>query len=126
MSLKLVSVLLFLSLISSSLLAGTVKKIEVQGNSKIESDAILNKVQIKVGESLDSAKVSADIRALFAMGYFFNISVFEESTAGGVKLIYKVKEKPVVEKYSFNGNSAVSDTDIQEAVELKEFEICSK
>ena len=79
-----------------------------------------------MGEPLDSTKVSADIRAVFAMGYFFNISVFEESMAGGIKLIYKVKEKPVVEKYSFNGNSAVSDTDIQEAVELKEFEICSK
>lgn len=100
-----------------------VAAIEVVGNKRIETGAIESKVRSKIGSALDSEVVREDIRTLFATGFFDDISVEQDPTAGGVKLIFKVVERPIIGKIEFKGVDSLEDDDKRDAVKVKEFEV---
>lgn len=102
---------------------GSVSKLLVRGNKKIEADAILARLKTKVGEPVDRLKVREDIQSIFNMGYFFNVEVDQASSAGGVELTYIVTEKPSVVEIVVNGNEEVNDEDLGEAAGIKPYEI---
>src|SRR5262249_15206382 len=80
-----------------------VKVIDIVGNHKIESAAIRSRIRIQVGDKLDRERVSEDIRSLYGMGYFDAISADAEPTEGGARLVFKVKEKPIISKIKYEG-----------------------
>ena len=94
-----------------------VKKIEVEGNAKVESDAVLNLLGTKEGEPLSQGKVREDIRALYDLGYFSDIRVFKEPAGSGLKLVIEVKEKPAITIIEFKGLEEVKEDDIRKAME---------
>lgn len=100
-----------------------ISKISVQGNRKIETDAILQKIQSKVGQKLESEKVQDDVKAIFKLGYFYNIEVSKTNAADGVQLLFQVTEKPSIVEIVYNGNDELSDDDLKEASGLKSYEI---
>lgn len=132
--------MLKLSLVSSWLVASLVlmpvvtlaadfkiTTIDVQGQRKIEKDAILNKIKMKEGETYSDAKLSEqvkeDIRSVFALGYFYNIEVRKESTANGLKMIFQVVEKPSIGEIVFDGNVDLKTDELTEALPIKAYEI---
>lgn len=103
--------------------AELVKKIKIEGNLKIESDAILAKMVSKEGQEFSIEELRQDVQKLFQMGYFYDVQVFREKTSDGIALTYKVVEKPSVAEIEYNGNSEIDDSDLAEATQLKAFEI---
>ena len=69
-----------------------------------------NLSQFSEGLSVLSEKVSSDIKAIYGMGYFSDVSVFTRKKQGLVRLIYKVVEKPAVRKVLIEGNDNVLTT----------------
>lgn len=106
-------------------LAATQKiyKISIKGHRKIEKAAIEAKLVSKVGEVYRYSKVSQDVRAIFAMGFFYDVTVDHESHSKGVFLTYTVVEKPPVLKISYSGNSEFDDDELAESAGIKIFEI---
>src|SRR3989338_5912792 len=78
--------------------------VDVSGARTIAKETILAKVQTKAGGPYQSAVVSEDIRRLFALGYFTDVRADVEDTPEGLKLIFVVSEKPVVEAIRIEGN----------------------
>lgn len=103
----------------------TVKAIEVTGQRKIEKEAILARLKSKVGETYSKDKASEDLKSLFNTGFFNDVQILKDSHAGGVKLIYKIVEKPTVAEIKINGSSEVKSEEIEEALGIKNFEILS-
>ncbi len=97
--------------------------IEIEGNKKIESDAIRSRIRSKVGETLDPEMVREDIRSIFGMGYFEEIEVREDDADGGVKLVYVVKEKPIVIKIEYEGLDALDKDEIKDLILIKPYEV---
>ncbi|MCB9254299.1 MAG: outer membrane protein assembly factor BamA [Bdellovibrionaceae bacterium] len=115
-----------LSLFASSLLfaaSPVVKRIDIEGNKKIETAAIRTKILTSVGDRLDSQVVSNDIRAVFSLGYFDDVEAFEDEAAGGVRLIFKVSEKPTIADIRFEGASELNEEELEEEAQLKAFEV---
>lgn len=100
-----------------------ITKIDVVGVRKIETEAILVKIGSKVGDLFSEKTVTADIQALFRMGYFVQIEVFKEVAQGGLALEYKVVEKPVIAEIIFEGNSEIKSEDLEKEADLKNYEI---
>jgi len=117
--------LLFLSfwLFGHAVFAQAVKSVTVQGNKKIESDAIVEKITLKVGEPVVLSKVQSDVMSLFATGFFQDIEVSENPSGEGVAIVYKVTEKPSISTVEYKGNSALDDDELSELTKLKVFEI---
>src|SRR4051812_21746791 len=49
--------------------------VDVQGNKRIEKDAILAKIRSKPGQAVVASQIRSDIQALFSMGFFNDIEV---------------------------------------------------
>ncbi len=102
----------------------TIQKIEITGLKKIEKDAVLQKIASAVGKKFDSSLIAKDIQTLFRMNYFVQIEVEKENTAGGgVNLIFKLVEKPVVSEIVFEGNNEIKSEDLETQSALKTFEV---
>jgi len=98
---------------------GVASKIEVSGNQRIEKDAILEKMSIKVGDNYDSAKIKKDILSIFSMGFFEDI-VFEQE---GSVLKVQLRERPVISKIEYHGSEEFEVKDLEEATGLKLFHV---
>jgi len=98
---------------------GKVSKIVVQGNRRVEEAAIRQVMISRVGEPLSTTRVAADVRALWALGYFDDIKVNAVSSGKGPVLVYVVKEKPSVRKVIVGGNDEVDLDKINEVLDLK-------
>ena len=93
--------------------------VKVTGNRRIEAAAILQAVQVKVGDLLDHDKVDADLRAIYKLGHFRDVQVQVEKVDGGVVLDYVVQEKPIVREVKIEGAKEIKEDKIREAVEIK-------
>jgi outer membrane protein insertion porin family len=119
------SLLALLSIFSVTLHAQSVRigEILVEGNRKIEKDAIREKLISKEGQSFVSSQIREDIQAVFDMGYFLDVSVDRKQGPKGLTLVFKVLEKPSIVEIAFEGNSEESEDDLRETANLKQFTI---
>lgn len=99
--------------------SSTISEIRVDGNKKIETTAITEKMSIKAGSTFDSSKIREDIQALYDMGYFEDIQVARQ----GSLLIVTVTEKPSISAIEFEGNDELDDEELTEKSGLKTFEM---
>ncbi len=101
---------------------GGVVEVEVIGNKKIEKDAILGRIR-SLNSALSDELIRSDIESIFKLGYFYDVEVIRQNVAGGVKLTYKVIEKPSVVEIVFRGQDELDDVELREAIELKPYQI---
>jgi outer membrane protein insertion porin family len=88
-----------------------VLSVDVEGNRRIETDAIKRVIKIRPGDTYNLQSISDDMKAIFALGYFDNIQVDVETLPEGNKITFKVKEKPTLRNVRIKGNQWVFSTD---------------
>jgi outer membrane protein insertion porin family len=94
--------------------------IDIEGNQRIETDAIKRVIKSRPGDTYNLQSISEDLKAIFAMGYFDDIQVEAETLPDGNKITFKLKEKPTLRNVRIKGNQWVFDTDeIKEVVTSK-------
>lgn len=100
-----------------------IDSIVVRGNQRVESDAILAIVESRKGESLDYDKLDRDLRAIYGMGYFKDVTIETEDGAKGKIVIFNVVEKPSIGKITFVGNKKIKAEDLTKECGLKLYSI---
>ncbi|MDI6801182.1 MAG: outer membrane protein assembly factor BamA [Thermodesulfovibrionales bacterium] len=95
-----------------------VTAIAVKGLKRIEEGAIRVKLSQKINESLSQEKTTEDIKAIYKMGYFEDVRVEIEPFEGGIKVLYIVKEKPIIAKVDIQGNKEFEDADLKEKITI--------
>ena len=93
--------------------------IAFKGNRKIESSAIAQVLKSAVGNPFSEADVAADIKAIYRMGYFEDVSADIADTPNGKQITFIVQEKPLITEVTIVGNKAVSKDDIESAMSVK-------
>ena len=96
-----------------------ITKISVNGNKRIESDAILGIINIKTGELYNSDLLSENLKNIFKMGYFKDVHVQRKTRDKGIEIIFNVLEKPSVRKIVFKGNQVYEDQEVQDSIATK-------
>ena len=90
-----------------------VRDIKVEGLQRVALGAALTYIPIKVGDSLNSFRVSQLIRSLYASSHFERIEVLRD----GNVLVIKVKERPTISNIIFDGNDDIKDEQLQESLD---------
>ena len=103
-----------------------IESIQVKGNRRIESDAILAVVESKKGESFDQNRLDQDLRAIFKMGFFKDVNIETEDGTFGKKITFRVDEKPSINIISFEGNKKVKDDTLLEELGIKRYSILDR
>ena len=94
--------------------AQVVQRIVVEGNRRVEREAILSYLQVRPGERLDAAKIDASLKALFQTGLFSDVQIVPR----GNTLVVRVVENPMIARVRFEGNKEISDKDLAKEVQL--------
>ncbi|HZJ63361.1 MAG TPA: outer membrane protein assembly factor BamA [Kofleriaceae bacterium] len=97
-----------------------VERVQFRGNRKVEDDAIRVQLLSKPGTLYDATKLREDIRAMWKMGFFADVSVEAEvNPSGGLTLTFAVKEKPSIRKVLVAGNQELGLEKINEVIDLE-------
>jgi len=105
-------------------LGQVVQDIVVEGNAKVETDAILDNIDLSVGDILRKDVVQRAIKDIYRLRYFKHVDVFaDDHSAGGVVVTIKVREKPAVREVVLEGNKKVTTEDLKEVMSVKPFSI---
>jgi outer membrane protein insertion porin family len=95
-----------------------VAQVVIRGNQRVEEDAIRVRIRTAVGDPYDMGQVARDVRSLFQQGFYRDIRVFAEQTPVGVRLVFELKESPIVREIAVTGNENVDGEKIRDALTL--------
>ncbi len=96
--------------------ASLVNEVRVQGNLRVEEDAIRLSIQAQHGQPFDREVVDRDVKAIYRMGFFDDVRA--DYSADGI-LTYTVKERPYVKQVDIVGNDKVSTEDVVAALGIR-------
>jgi outer membrane protein insertion porin family len=113
------ALLFFFAFAVSVFAQSKIDDIVVQGNRRIEKDAVLEKMSLKKGGAFNEEAVRQDILSIFSMGYFEDIRMDRE----GSKLVVSLKERPVVAKISYHGADEFEAKELDEITGLKPYHV---
>ncbi|MBS2022892.1 MAG: outer membrane protein assembly factor BamA, partial [Deltaproteobacteria bacterium] len=105
---------------------GTLVKVRVQGNRRVETDAIKAVLPIKPGDTYDKAKLSATVLAVWRMSYFSDVQLDVSPVPVpevGYALTVIVVEKPAIREVRLEGNEEISKDDLKDTIEVKQYQI---
>ncbi len=100
-----------------------VARVQVEGNKRVGTDAILQNISTAKGQRYDPSKITRDIQSLYDMGYFDDIEVDAEDSSEGKIITFMVREKPAIRKIIFQGNHEIKDDKLQEILDLKPYSV---
>ena len=122
------TVLLTLSLVLALLLPvntqaqqQTIELIDVQGLFRMTREAFLHALDLEVGDPYDRDLVLRRYKALWKLGLFEEITLEGETGAGGgMVLVLKVKERPVLTSVTYEDSKAITRTEIDDRLKEKD------
>lgn len=90
----------------------TVEDIRVEGLQRITEGTVLNYLPVKEGDTLTTRSAQDAIRALFATGFFRDVSLAHDDDI----LIVEVVERPAISDLTIEGNKAIKTEELQNAL----------
>ena len=92
--------------------------IDVQGNRRIETATVLARIRTKEGELFSPSLIKEDIKKLYQLGHFEDVQVKTEGFENGLKVIFVVKEKPLIREIAYEGNDELTIETLKEGMTL--------
>ncbi|MBF0461862.1 MAG: outer membrane protein assembly factor BamA [Magnetococcales bacterium] len=92
-----------------------IQSIRVEGSQRIEADTVRSYLKLEVGSAFDAEATRKSLNALFATGFFKDVTLDRE----GNVLVVRVVENPMVREVTFEGNDAFSAEDLKKIVTIK-------
>jgi outer membrane protein insertion porin family len=86
----------------------TVSDIRVDGLQRISAGAVFTYLPIERGDTVDSSKAAAAIRALYKTGFFEDVRLDRQ----GDILVVTVQERPAINKLTITGNKDIKSEDL--------------
>ena len=90
-------------------------RIDVEGNRRVEADTICSYFRVAPGERLDTAKIDAALKGLYATGLFQDVRI----TPGPNRILVTVVENAVINRVAFEGNKKAKDEQLSQEVQSK-------
>ncbi|MGZ8397603.1 MAG: outer membrane protein assembly factor BamA [Gemmatimonadales bacterium] len=97
-----------------------VDSIRVEGSQRLSPSQIIGSSGIIVHQPVNYRDIQRAITSLFRTGQFDDVQVDQRSVGGRLILVIKVKERPVLEKWTVRGVNRVSEGDVKGRVHLSE------
>ena len=88
-----------------------INEIQIEGNQRVETDAIRIHITQQAGQPYDKDVVNQDVKAIYKMGFFDDVHADIRNIGGKNVLVYIVKERPQVTDVRFGGMKAIRSTD---------------
>jgi outer membrane protein insertion porin family len=91
--------------------------ISFEGNRRYSTENLRHSMRTREGDVLDRDRLNKDIAMLRA--YFEEISYREEQVPGGVRLVFRVVENPLVSRVEFLGVEALLEEELRALIDTR-------
>ncbi|WP_239015420.1 outer membrane protein assembly factor BamA [Archangium violaceum] len=99
---------------------GEVVEIRIEGNRRVESEAVRRALRTQVGQVFDETRTAEDLRAVWALGYFSDVQLLvQRLPTGGITYVVRVQERPSIRTVKLSGNEELSQDDLKESIEIR-------
>jgi len=92
--------------------------IEVSGTVRVEAEAIYRQVALRAGMRLTSRSLGEAVRAVYAMGFFDDVSVDAQPQGDGILLRFILVERPTISSVEIEGEDAIEESEMIEKLAL--------
>ncbi len=96
-----------------------IARIDFKGNRTIEASAINQVLKTSPGSILTEEDLSADVKAVFRMGFFDDVTAEVTDTEEGKVVTFVVEEKPLITEILIEGNKVLKRGDIEGAMSVR-------
>ncbi|MBN1586296.1 MAG: outer membrane protein assembly factor BamA [Candidatus Omnitrophica bacterium] len=90
-----------------------VREVIVSGQRATSSDTILARVKTRRGIPFSETVLNEDLKRIYAMGFFTDVSIDVKEETDGVYVTFLVVEKPVLKEVQFEGNRRIRSARLQ-------------
>jgi outer membrane protein insertion porin family len=105
----------------------TVSQISVEGNAFSKASTVLSKVKVRKGDVVTDPAFRGDVDRLLESGLYEDVQVAVEDVsdrkdargAGKVRVIFKIKERPVIRRVDFKGNRKLAASKFRDGLVSK-------
>jgi outer membrane protein insertion porin family len=94
-------------------------EVRVAGNQRVEEEAIRVRLRTQPGSRLDEEMVDADVRSLYAMGFFDDVSAELVTEADRRVLTYRVVERPLIQSVRIEGEKKLGREELETALRVR-------
>lgn len=94
----------------------TIVGVEVRGAKVLDPEVVLMRINSRRGDPVDPAAIDKEVRKIWDLGYFSDVSVNVENRPDGHYLVYTVVEKPRIESIVVEGAKEITEDNIREAM----------
>ena len=94
---------------------GTIASVRIEGIQRIEPETVRSYLLVQTGDPWDAERIDRSLKALFATGLFADVKLVRE----GNVLVIRVVENPIINRIAFEGNSKLSDKDLNGEIQLR-------
>ena len=98
---------------------GPVSKVAIEGNIRVEEDAIRVHLQTQQGQPFDRETVDKDIRAIYGMGFFDQVNAEVTPSPKGITVTFRVSERPLVRNVTVEGNEKLKKEELEGALRIR-------
>lgn len=81
--------------------------VRVEGNTTIHPSAIAKHIKTRSGRGPSEAQIREDVRSLYRTRWFLSVEPRYKQTDAGLVLIFKVVERPIVQRVVYQGNNKI-------------------
>ena len=96
-----------------------VSQVQIEGNRRVATAAIRGAISINPGDVVTYEQVDANVRNIYALGGFYNITARVDVVQGSNILIFALQELPLVRTLEFRGNKKLSDQKLRDRNNLR-------
>lgn len=96
--------------------------IRIEGNKRVEEATVRSYLDFSADKAPTPDEIGTSIKKLFATGLFSDVDINTQ----GDDVVVNVKENPIINEVSFEGNKRIEDDDIKKEVRLQSREVYTK
>lgn len=98
-------------------------KITLIGADRISQEAFLSLTSLRPGQSYDEDYVKREFKRIWDSGLFEDLSVEKLDIEGGIEIVFKVKEKPIVASVEYRGSKKLTSTTVIDKLKENKAEV---
>lgn len=91
----------------------TITAVKIEGESAVQETDIYSVLKLKPGDVAEATALQTDLKAVYDMGYFYNVAIEFQEVPEGVEVIYLLEENPVLQTVAFDGNISATPEELE-------------
>ncbi len=97
----------------------TFQDVLIEGNQRVEESAIRSVIQARPGQPLSMEAIDQDIRNIFQLGRFQDVTARTGQGSAGPILVYQVSERPLVRDVRFEGQDEFKEEKLRDLATIR-------